>query len=448
MNKTHYKLLIITMFFVVSCQKTVPPPPPPVGTDDSGRTTETLQTPIKKDITLKSNIIYILDKIVTVENGATITIEPGTIIKGTYNSSTKMRGGLIIKPGSKIIAEGTIDKPIIFTSNKPKGQRAKGDWAGIIILGNAPVNLTSNEFLTPARSNFGGTNIGDNSGVLKYVRIEFAGGLDGETAITPSKWTALTLGGIGSGTKISHVQIVDCEQDAFHFIGGTVNCKYLYSLRNRLTDFKTTFGYSGVVQYAYAHKDKATPTTSASCLFSENDYAGSYNTPITSPTFVNCTFVGYKTYLSTTYAVHLKNNTRLGLLNSVVIGHNHSLFVDGPETATNANTGALEVQGCIISNWLHDSLITNVSFNIENWFKKQDYANKLIKKLEDLGLPEIYNANPKYIPSTNSPLKTHANNQSLRLVSNLIDRNTYSGAFDIVDWTQGWAIFDPNSLDY
>lgn len=444
----NYLNKLILLIIITGCTDTVPPPPPPVGTDDSGRTTETLQTPIKSNITLKSNIIYILDRPVSVENGATITIEPGTIIKGTYNSNTKTKGGLIIKPGAKIIAEGTVDKPIVFTSNKPKGQRTKGDWAGIIILGNAPVNLQNNEYLTGGRVNFGGNNSTDNSGILKYVRIEFAGGVDAQSAINPLQWNALTLGGVGSGTQINYIQISDCDNHAFEFLGGTVNCKYLYSLRNKLTDFKTSFGYSGIVQYAYSHKANSAPNSSANCLSSENDYVGSYSTPITTPTFVNCTLVGFSTNANSSNAVHLKNNTRLALLNSVVIGHNHSLFLDGPETVSNAGAGMLEVQGCVISNWLKDSLITNASFNIENWYKKPDYANRLIRSLSDLGLPDIFSETPVYLPSSNSPIKTGATNQSLRMVSSLIEQVSYRGAFDTVDWTQGWTSFSPNSLDY
>ncbi|GIV43124.1 MAG: hypothetical protein KatS3mg035_0247 [Bacteroidia bacterium] len=446
-SRFHFVLLFIVLL-QTSCSSPVPPPPPPVGTDDNGRTTETLKTPIKSNTTLKSDIIYILDKPVTVENGATLTIEAGTLIKGSFNNTTKTRGALIIKPGAKIIAEGSVDKPIIFTSNKPKGQRAKGDWAGILILGNAPVNSITNENLTPARTTFGGTNSADNSGILKYVRIEFAGGIDAQTAVSPTKWNALTLAGVGSGTQISHVQITDCDDDAFEFIGGTVNCKYLYSLRNRLIDFKTSFGYSGIVQYAYSHKGNVSPSASAICLQSENDYAGSYNTPITTPTFINCTFVGFNTNVNLSYAVHLKNNTRLALLNSVIIGHNHSLFLDGPETASNAGAGMLEVQGCVVSNWKKDSLITNASFNIENWYKKLDYNNLLIKNLEDLGLPDIYASQPIPLPSDNSPLKSATNIQSLRLVNSLIENANYRGAFHTVDWTQGWTDFSPNDLEY
>ena len=440
--------LFICLILYCSCSNPVPPPPPPVGTDDSGRTTETLQTPIKSNLTLKSNIIYILDKPVIVENNATLTIEPGTVIKGSENTSTKTKGALIIKPGSKIIAEGTIDKPIIFTSNKPKGKRARGDWAGIVILGNAPVNFQTNQNLTTARTSFGGTNSADNSGILQYVRIEFAGGIEAQTAPNPTKWNALTLGGVGSGTKINYVQISDCDEDAFEFIGGSVNCKYLYSLRNRLTDFKTSFGYNGVVQYVFSHKAQSTPTASANCLLSENDFGGSFNTPITSPTFVNCTFVGYNTNVNLSNAVHLKNNTRLALLNSVVIGHNHSIFLDGPETTSNASAGQLEIQGCVISNWQKDSLITNASFNIETWYKKVDFGNALIKNLNSLGLENIYSTNPEYLPSVSSPLKTGSNIQSLRYGNPLIEKVDYRGAFDVLDWTQGWTSFQPNELDY
>lgn len=445
------KTLILVVFVCIiniSCIDKVPPPPPPVGTDENGRTTEILKSPISTDYTLKSNVIYILDKQVFVENNATLRIEPGTIIKCGENSTTKTRGALIIKPGSRIIAEGTIDKPIVFTSNKSKGKRSKGDWAGIIIMGNAPVNLSTNQYLTPASLSFGGTNPNDNSGILKYVRIEFAGGNAGESGINTTKWSALTFAGVGASTQVSYVQVTDCDDDAFEFIGGNVNCKYLYSLRNKLIDFKTSFGYTGTVQFAYSHKDNSTTTASANCLYSENDYIGSSNTPITAPTFVNCTFVGYNTNVNLSYAVHLKNNTRLALLNSVVIGHNHSLFIDGPETATNASQDILEVKGCVISNWKKDSLITNASFDIASWYKKTEYENEASYYLSNLKLDSIYSKPPQNTISDLSPLISGASNQSLRYNIPFIEQVPYRGAFNSYNWLQGWSSYQPNELDY
>lgn len=112
---------------------------------------------------------YLLEGFVYVEAGATLTIEPGTIIKG--DKSTKAT--LIVKPGAKIIAEGTKLKPIVFTSNQPKGSRNYGDWGGLIVLGKGKVNKTPATIEGENISTFGGSEENDNSGIIKYVRIEF-----------------------------------------------------------------------------------------------------------------------------------------------------------------------------------------------------------------------------------------------------------------------------------
>ncbi len=145
---------------------------------------------------------YLLASPVVVRAGATLTIEPGTIIYGTQ------RSGLFIEPGAKLLAEGKADKPIVFTSAKPSGSRDLGDWPGLFIVGNAPINQ-ADMFKTVSSSQIftelavpGRNNSADNSGVLKYVQIEYAGGLLG-----PVNDYGLCLIGVGSGTTIDYVQI-------------------------------------------------------------------------------------------------------------------------------------------------------------------------------------------------------------------------------------------------
>ncbi len=142
---------------------------------------------------------YLLEGFVYVESGVTLTIEPGTVIKG--DKSTKAT--LIVKPGGKIIAEGTVTKPIVFTSNQAKGSRNYGDWGGIILLGKAQVNKTPATIEGENVSTFGGNDNADNSGILKYVRIEY-GGIAFET---DKEVNGLTFGGVGSGTTIDYVQV-------------------------------------------------------------------------------------------------------------------------------------------------------------------------------------------------------------------------------------------------
>src|SRR5690606_21627446 len=126
-----------------------------------------------------------------------LTIEPGTVIMGDKNS----KGTLIVERGGKIMAQGTKEKPIVFTSAQPAGQRAAGDWGGLIILGKAPVNLgNSAKIEGGVDREYGGTDANDNSGVLKYVRIEFSG-----IAFQPdNEINGLTMGGVGAGTTVDY----------------------------------------------------------------------------------------------------------------------------------------------------------------------------------------------------------------------------------------------------
>ncbi len=161
---------------------------------------------ITSDTKWYANARYMLSGFVYVKNNAILTIEPGTIIKGVSNT----KAALMIERGSKIMAQGTADKPIVFTSDKPKGQRSYGDWGGLVLCGNAPTNKhDAGTGIGIAEggigSLYGGSDPSDNSGILQYVRIEFPG--IGLTATANSEINGLTLYAVGSGTTIDHIQV-------------------------------------------------------------------------------------------------------------------------------------------------------------------------------------------------------------------------------------------------
>ncbi len=192
--------------------------------------TITLEGKITKDTVLKAANTYILKGLVYMTNNATMTVEAGTTIKGDIITV----GGLVITRGSKLVAQGSVDKPIIFTSSSATPR--SGDWAGIVLLGKAPTNSSFNGTaglgeieggINDAAGNglYGGTDAADNSGTLSYVRIEFAG-----YAFLPDKEiNSLTFGGVGNGTQIDHVEVMYAKDDAYEWFGGTVNAKYLIS---------------------------------------------------------------------------------------------------------------------------------------------------------------------------------------------------------------------------
>ena len=198
---------------------------------------EVISGNITSDVTWTSNIVYTLGTRVSVENGATLTIEPGTIIKGATGAGT-LASALVIARGAKIIAEGTAEQPIIFTSllddiqvGQTRGsnldEQEVGLWGGLLILGYAPISVEGDgdqvqiEGIPADDINglYGGTDPADNSGILKYVSVRHGGAVIG----ADNEINGITLGGVGSGTVIDHVEVVANKDDGIELFGGTVN---------------------------------------------------------------------------------------------------------------------------------------------------------------------------------------------------------------------------------
>lgn len=197
---------------------------------------------------------YVLSGFIKVANGATLTIDPGTRIVGDYDIPGS---SLFILRGSRIVAEGTREAPIVFTSERPVGQRQPGDWGGVILIGNGIINRDGETGIegtgTPADINprqfyHGGTDNDDSSGVLKYVRIEFAG----YPTAPNEELNSLTMAAVGAGTRIEYVQTLLGLDDSFEWFGGAVNGKYLISYESGDDHFDASEGYIGRNQYMIA----------------------------------------------------------------------------------------------------------------------------------------------------------------------------------------------------
>jgi hypothetical protein len=383
---------------------------------------------------------YLLKGFRYVEPSVTLTIEPGTIIKGDRDT----KGTLIVKPGAKIMAQGTSDKPIVFTSSQPKGSRSYGDWGGLILLGNAKVNKAPAVIEGEGISTFGGSNDADNSGVLKYVRIEF-GGIAFET---DKEINGLTLGGVGSGTQIDYVQVSYSGDDAFEWFGGAVNASHLISFRTLDDDFDTDNGFSGKVQYGVSLRDPAIAdqcSCSSSNIFeSDNDGAGTNATPTTSCTFANITaFVG-SGILDAKYndGALVRRASAMNLYNSVLAGayNKAGLEMNGTATQDNYENGLCTVQGLVLAG-MSKALLTVDSTR----FFAAGANNQTAWGVADLKLDAAYNnlTSPKLLPQATSPLLTNG----VGLPAGF-EQTAFSGAFNTVDWTAGWANFDPQNETY
>lgn len=422
-----------------------------------------LEGRISQNLTLKSNYVYKLRGLVYVINGAVLTIEPGTKIVGEKGKN----GGLIITRSCKIIADGTAEKPIVFTSEEADPQR--GDWAGLVLLGNAPTNASFNGQqgvgeIEGGINNSDGlglyglgakSNPADNSGILRYVRIEYAG-----YAFLPDKEiNGLTFGGVGNGTVVDYVQVTYANDDSFEWFGGTVNCSHLISYRTLDDDFDTDNGFSGKVQFGIALRDSAVADISKSEAFeSDNDANGSQLLPQTKAIFSNMTVVGPREAANNAgnslflAAAQIRRNSSLSIFNSVFMGWPVGLLIDASKgSPTDINFAAgLNVQNTIIGGCKEpvryaastSSPSGATSATILNWFSTASFGNSIVNAATDVKLGAPFNyTNPDFSPQTGSPALSGAAFSHSSLLSGFTNVN-YRGAVDSNDtWYKNWTKF-------
>jgi len=467
------KLFIYSAMFAAlftSCRKIVVDGDGTGGTTTPPTTSENviLEGRITANRTLKADYVYKLRGLVYVTNGAILTIEPGTKIVGESGKN----GGLIITRSSKIIADGTAAKPIVFTSEAATPQR--GDWAGLVILGNAPANSSFNGvqgvgeiegginnsdglglYGTPATQ---AQNPADNSGILRYVRIEYAG-----FAFLPDKEiNGLTLGGVGNQTVIDYVQVSYANDDSFEWFGGTVNCTHLISFRTLDDDFDTDNGYSGKVQFGISLRDSAVADISKSEAFeSDNDANGSSLLPQTTAIFSNMTVMGPRETLANkgnnlfVWGAQIRRNSSLSLFNSIIMGYPNGLYIDATKGVPTDNNipGSLFVQNNIIAGSAtpvlyslgsntNVPLTANTSATITEWFNTAAYGNSILTNNTEVGLTAPFNYTaPDFNPTAGSVALTGGTFTHPKLATGFTPV-TYKGACAAGDtWWKTWTKF-------
>jgi len=371
---------------------------------------------ITNNTTWTANNVYLLQGQIYVKNGATLTIEPGTVIMG---DKATPGSGLFITQGSMLVANGTANSPIVFTSNQPAGSRAAGDWGGIILLGraanNQPSGIANIEGIAPsADTQFGGganPDDNDNSGSLSYVRIEFPG----YVYQTDKEINGLTLGSVGSATTLNHIQVSFSNDDAFEWFGGKVNARYLVSYRNLDDDFDTDFGFRGRIQFGLIVRDPNiadNPSISTSEGFeSDNDATGSTATPQTAPIFSNITAIGpYRGNTGATIAsgyrrgARLRRNTATSIYNSIFMDFQRGIHIDAALAEANATNGLLNYENNIVAGVATGKTCERNSgstFNIWNFFGAS-MNDSLATTAGILVTPYDYLA-PDYRPAGASP---------------------------------------------
>jgi hypothetical protein len=445
----------------------------------SNRPVITVQGSISVNTNWSASNVYYIKGFVYVRNGATLTIEKGTIIKGAPKEEDPTalgKGGtLIVQPGGKLVAIGTADQPIVFTSNKAAGQRNYGDWGGIVLIGKAPINQPGATTFEGGIEGATGTynEPADNSGTLQYVRIEFGGITLSNQA--NSEINGLTLYGVGSGTTIDHVQVSYSGDDSYEWFGGTVNAKYLVAYRGFDDDWDTDWGFTGKVQYALSLRDPEYADQSGSNGFeSDNFNSGEPATganaglPLTAPVFANvsnlvtsgtpsnATIKGSGGFQS---AMHLRRNTSINIFNSLFVGYPEGLRLDGTATGTlaNMNSGALELKGIVLANVGTASTTAVRGASAVTNQQAQDYFNATARKNQlitsaNLATLLLNTATftltaPNFLPQTGSPLLTGAVWEG-KGTDAFFTKETFRGAFGTTNWTSGWTNWNPQTTDY
>jgi len=414
--------------------------PGTTGGGGGGSANNEIPATVESDLTLTADKEWILKGIVHVRSGATLTIEPGTTVKGDKTTL----GTLVIDPGAKIHAEGTKDEPIVFTSRAEPGDRAPGDWGGVILLGKAPINVPGGKanvegIEATSETEYGGTDPDDNSGVLKYVRIEFGGIL----LSTDNEINGLTFAGVGRGTTVDYVQVRYTLDDCFEFFGGTVNAKHLVCTYNQDDGIDWDLGYSGKLQFVVVQQDPAA-VDDTNGFEGDNDAMGTTNEPFSEPTIYNATLVGKNVDVDKQqYAMLLRRATKANLANIVATGFEAG--VDIRDAATSVK---------LTNSTFFGNLVHNVAYTetVDGMGSEKD---------DDMGLDEVQwfmdGGNVETDPMLASPfdrdapdfrpMATITDNAATPPSDGFFDTSAaYVGAFAAGDtWLEGaWVSFTRN----
>jgi hypothetical protein len=305
---------------------------------------------IDSDRRLTNDKLYRLNGLVFVRN-ATLTIDPGTVIIGQPGSEPP--SALIITRTAKIRAEGTRSRPIIMTSALPPGERRRGDWGGLILLGRAPVNVSGGEFTIEGLpdspdSRYGGNDPEHDCGTLRYVRVEYAG----STFAPNNEVNAITWGGCGTKTVAEYLQTSYGLDDAFEWFGGTMNARYLIGGLAADDFLDWQLGYTGSIQYGIFYQDPDNPGNRG--IEGDNSEYNQAATPLSTPTVFNVTFIGSGQPgfdESNSPGIYLRRGSG-GTVNNAIVTRFHSagLHIDGSATEAQIDNGNIKMNGILLWN--------------------------------------------------------------------------------------------------
>ena len=391
-------------------------------------------------------VFYAISGGLEVMAGAILTIEPGAVLFGQSGNDF-----LVVHRDAQIIAEGTQSSPIIMTSLQDvKGEDVSaGQWGGLVLLGNAPSNKCPSDGSSCALqvegvgegAVFGGVDSEDNSGILKYLVVKYAG-----FEIAPdNELNGVTFGGVGSGTTVDYLQVHANADDGVEFFGGAVNVKHLVLTSNQDDSIDWDNGYQGKIQHVYIEHAKNAGEANRA-IEADNDGSSPDKTPQSNPTLANMTIIGnnFDTADSDSEGIYLREGTAARIFNTVVTGPSEMgecFEIEGGDTSSvtvdNATSGKIVVQNTVMACTNGENFKDAVAadgttlLDLETWFTSEPTNSISTSILLD----------ENGVPDTNSPLIAAGAGQDVANTQDgFFDSTDYVGAFDgTTDWRDGWA---------
>ena len=296
----------------------------------------TLGGRLTEDLTLKQGETYMLESSLQVVAPATLTIEPGVTIIADESAGSDNIIYILIEQGARIMAEGTASEPIVMTSEN----KEPGAWGGLHICGKAHTNADGETTSEIGNAPYGGNEDNDDSGVLKYIRIEYSGlALDSE-----HEANGISLYGVGAGTQISYIYVVDGSDDGIEFFGGSANIDHCVVENCTDDSYDWTEGWDGSAEYIIAYQSVA----ECDCLM-ECDNNGDNNdaTPVANPTIRYATFIGNNSS-ENHRGLRLREGTYVNLSNVLVCGKPDPITLDTPQTVASFDNGKSSISNTVI----------------------------------------------------------------------------------------------------
>ena len=385
---------------------------------------------ITADLTLRSDTIYYLLHQLFVRDGATLTIEAGTLVEAWGRHAA-----IIVEKGGRIVAEGTREAPVVLTCTSWTGRRKAGCWGGLRVLGRAPVTRLEGaaEGVLPAeRPVYGGPDAQDSSGALRYVRVEFAG-----AGSEPGTSTAaLGLHGVGDGTALERVQAHASLGHGIAFLGGTAACDHCVSSGSGEAGLAWERGWRGAARHLYVQQGPE----GVDGIAGGNDAEGHDREPRSHPALANVTLVhsspdGARS--RTAAGLRLSTGSGLTARNLLVTGFGGGAIDAGSRSALLFEEGESGVESAILhrNGYRSEQVRGGIGSGVE--FKDEDPKLRNVR----------YEANPDPRPKSGSPALERGDDEEPPAEGEASTNDAYIGAFGEENWLEEWTFFGPES-DY